>query len=68
MAGFEELPHNGLEQLFINIANERLQYFFNDHLFTQEYKEYKDAGVNFSRSNYKNNDALLSLFMVRIQY
>ena len=64
MAGFEDLPRNGLEQLFINIANERLQYFFNDHLLSQEQKSYKDEGVHFNKSNYKNNDALMSLFVV----
>ena len=36
MSGFENFQdRNGFEQMLINIANERLQYFFNKHLFSQ---------------------------------
>lgn len=34
--GFENFPHNSFEQLCINIANEQIQYYFNQHIFTWE--------------------------------
>jgi len=34
--GFENFPRNSFEQLCINIANEQIQYYFNQHIFTWE--------------------------------
>jgi hypothetical protein len=34
--GFENFPKNSFEQLCINIANEQIQYYFNQHIFTWE--------------------------------
>lgn len=34
--GFECFKDNSLEQLLINLANEQLQYFFNNHIFKME--------------------------------
>lgn len=43
--GFECFDTNSLEQLCINFANERLQYFFNKFIFECEEKLYSDEGI-----------------------
>ena len=34
--GFENFKRNSFEQLCINIANEQIQFYFNQHIFTWE--------------------------------
>ena len=43
--GFETFQSNSYEQLCINIANEQLQYFFRQHTFAWEMKEYENEGI-----------------------
>ncbi len=38
--GFENFSRNTFEQLYINIANEQIQYYFNQHVFACERQEY----------------------------
>ncbi|KAB1265774.1 Unconventional myosin-XIX [Camelus dromedarius] len=59
--GFESFPHNSLEQLCINYANEKLQQHFVAHYLRAQQEEYAVEGLEWSFVNYQDNQTCLDL-------
>lgn len=63
--GFESFVKNSFEQLCINYANERLQQYFNRHLFKIEQEEYISEGIDWTRVEFEDNQECLELIEKR---
>ncbi|KAK9829628.1 hypothetical protein WJX72_006968 [[Myrmecia] bisecta] len=59
--GFESFVENSFEQLCINLANERLQQQFNQHVFKGEQEEYAREGIDWSYVEFIDNQDCLDL-------
>ncbi|XP_055705542.1 myosin-IIIb-like isoform X4 [Phlebotomus papatasi] len=63
--GFENFPKNSYEQLCINIANEQIQYYFNQHIFTWEQQEYMAEGIPVDLVEFSDNRPILDMLLCR---
>ncbi|XP_065898234.1 myosin-IIIa-like isoform X2 [Dysidea avara] len=62
--GFENFKQNSFEQLCINVANEQLQFYFNQHIFAWEKEQYIGEGITIKDDiSYVNNKPLCDLFL-----
>ncbi|EIE22795.1 hypothetical protein COCSUDRAFT_47698 [Coccomyxa subellipsoidea C-169] len=59
--GFESFKDNSFEQLCINLANERLQQQFNQHVFKGEQEEYAREGIDWSYVEFIDNQDCLDV-------
>ncbi|XP_065060294.1 myosin-IIIb-like [Rhopilema esculentum] len=60
--GFEHFEKNSFEQSCINMANEQLQFFFNQHIFKWEQEEYHREGIDWSDIKFEDNQPTLDFF------
>lgn len=63
--GFEDFAVNSLEQFCINYANERLQQFFNLHIFKLEQDEYESEKVSWTTVGFVDNQVCLDFISKR---
>jgi flagellar biosynthesis GTPase FlhF len=63
--GFEAFEHNSFEQLCINYANEKLQHFFNEHIFRAEEAEYRRENIPWTSIAFVDNQQCLDLLEQR---
>ncbi|XP_045083104.1 unconventional myosin-IXAb isoform X3 [Coregonus clupeaformis] len=59
--GFEDYENNSFEQFCINFANERLQHYFNQHIFKLEQDEYRAEGISWHNIDYIDNTGCINL-------
>uniref|UniRef100_A0A7N5ZV56 Myosin IXA n=1 Tax=Anabas testudineus TaxID=64144 RepID=A0A7N5ZV56_ANATE len=59
--GFEDYENNSFEQFCINFANERLQHYFNQHIFKLEQEEYRAEGITWHNIEYSDNSGCINL-------
>ena len=50
-------------QFCINIANEQLQYYFNQHIFAYEQQEYLREGLDIKQIAYTDNSDILDMIL-----
>lgn len=56
-----QLQMNSFEQLCINLANERLHFYFNQLVFKLEQEEYAMEGIQWETIPYVDNQGTIDL-------
>lgn len=62
MFGFENLQRNSFEQLCINYANEKQQFYINQNIFKYEQEDYVSEGITWQNINFTDNIDCIQLF------
>ncbi|KAK8728013.1 hypothetical protein OTU49_009338 [Cherax quadricarinatus] len=65
MFGFEANDHNTLENLLVNVANEQVQYYYNQYVFNWEMQDYKEEGISVKNFTFPDNRHILELFLAK---
>jgi myosin heavy subunit len=64
--GFENFDQNGFDQMCINLANEQLHFFFNQHIFAAELGSYAAEGLELAADTmFHDNKQVLDVFFRR---
>ncbi|XP_066934985.1 unconventional myosin-IXb-like isoform X1 [Clytia hemisphaerica] len=61
--GFEDFERNSFEQFCINLANENLQFYLNQHIFKIRQDEYVEEGLDWDHVDYADNSTCLNLMV-----
>lgn len=63
ISGFERLKdNNSLEQLFINITNEKMHHYLQEHIFILERKDlYVNEGIPMPEKFFRDNETVIDL-------
>ena len=64
--GFESFAVNSFEQLCINYCNEKLQFHFNEHIFSMEQSMYKEEDISIPDSSFVDNQPTLDLLELKV--
>ncbi|XP_068244393.1 neither inactivation nor afterpotential protein C isoform X2 [Palaemon carinicauda] len=65
MFGFEANDHNSFENLLVNVANEQVQYFYNQYIFNWEMQDYSAEGIPVKNFTFPDNRHILELFLAK---
>jgi hypothetical protein len=61
--GFENFKQNGFDQMCINLANEQLHLFFNEHIFAAEIGSYAEEGIALGAEvMFADNKQIIDMF------
>ncbi|XP_063851203.1 LOW QUALITY PROTEIN: neither inactivation nor afterpotential protein C-like [Scylla paramamosain] len=63
MFGFEANDYNTLENLLVNVANEQVQYFYNQYIFNWEMQDYSEEGIPVKSFTFPDNRHILEMFL-----
>lgn len=63
MFGFEANDFNTLENMLVNVANEQVQYYYNQYIFNWEMQDYSEEGIPVKSFTFPDNRHILEMFL-----